>query len=739
MGHYLESLSEETQNLNNSNRNWIIQVVLIGAKMLKNLNITRVVSSFLGIVLILGAISCQKAEEKGDEAVEQRNMLNEIKDQKDLRMKWWREARFGLFIHWGLYAIPAGEWKGETNHAEWILTTAQISVEEYEKFAPQFNPTAFNAAEWVKYAKDAGMKYIVITSKHHDGFCLFDSKHTDYDVIDATPFKRDILKELAEECRRQDMPICFYHSIMDWHHPDYLPRRTWESRSIEGANFDSYVDYMKKQLAELLTNYGELGVLWFDGEWEHTWEEERGRGLYDYVLSFQPGIIVNNRVGKGREGMAGTYDPETSVGDYGTPEQEIPATGLKYDWETCMTMNSHWGYNKNDNSWKSEKDLIRMLVDIASKGGNFLLNVGPTAEGLFPHQSKERLHAMGNWLNLNGESIYGTTASQFESLEWGRSTTKPKKLYFHVFDWPLDGNLLVPGLLSEVESAYLMVDSSTRLKTKLNPDSTVISLPEQVPDPIVSVIVCEFNREPEVVRSPKISAESDIFCDKLEVILSSNISGAEIRYTLDGTDPVETSLQYQNPIPLNETATVKCRIFRDGNAISPQVEETFTKVIPRSSEKNVSLTPGLEYTYYEGQWDRMPDFNSLSPSDSGHIDRLKLMPEKKKEDFGYLYRGYVSVERRGVYNFLLRSDDGSRLLIGKELVVENDGLHGPKTVEGHIALEAGAHPITVEYFQRSGGMELVLEYSGPDFLKQTIPESALSHTKVGTHPQNREE
>ncbi len=475
----------------------------------------RMIHGSISVVLILGLVfgvfSCQGEREKSVKDIEQSSEWRETQERKDARMKWWREARFGLFIHWGLYAIPAGEWEGETNHAEWILTTAQIPVEQYEKFALQFNPTAFDAAKWVSYAKQAGMKYIVITSKHHDGFCLFDSKHTDYDVIDVTPYKRDILKELADECRKQGLKMCFYHSIMDWHHPDYLPRRAWESRSAEGADFDRYVDYMKKQVAELLTNYGDLGVLWFDGEWEHTWEEERGRDLYNHVLSFQPSIIVNNRVGKGREGMAGTYDPETSVGDFGTPEQEIPATGLSYDWETCMTMNDHWGYNKNDHNWKSEKDLIRKLVDIASKGGNFLLNVGPTAEGLFPQPSIDRLKTMGKWLDINGESIYGTTASLFESLEWGRATTKSQKLYFHVFDWPSDGKLLVPGLLTEIESAYMMVEPDTRLKTQLHSDSTVISLPEEAPDPIVSVVVCDVADRPEVVRSPQIKAESDIF------------------------------------------------------------------------------------------------------------------------------------------------------------------------------------------------------------------------------------
>ncbi|MFH1999395.1 MAG: alpha-L-fucosidase, partial [Planctomycetota bacterium] len=326
----------------------------------------------------------------------------------DPRLDWWREARFGMFIHWGLYAIPAGEWNGETNHAEWIRTTARIPIEEYDQFVDQFNPVQFDADEWVRIAREAGMKYIVITSKHHDGFCLFDSKYTDYDVM-STPFKRDIMKELADACHRQGMPICWYHSIMDWHHPDYLPRREWETRSAEGADFDRYVTYMKNQLGELVGRYGKIGVLWFDGEWEGTWEHEHGAALYDYVRGLQPDIIINNRVDKGREGMEGMNKSGKYRGDFGTPEQQIPATGLPgVDWETCMTLNGHWGYNKNDHDWKSAKDLIRKLADIASKGGNFLLNVGPTAEGLIPQPSVEPLQAMGAWMKQNGEAIYGT-------------------------------------------------------------------------------------------------------------------------------------------------------------------------------------------------------------------------------------------------------------------------------------------------------------------------------------------
>ncbi|MDH5706779.1 MAG: alpha-L-fucosidase [Candidatus Aminicenantes bacterium] len=535
-------------------------------------------------------LSCSLSKK---EEGEKGSMIKETKEERDKRMSWWREARFGLFIHWGLYALPAGEWKGETRHAEWILTTAQIPVNEYEKFASRFNPVMFNAREWVRIAKDAGMKYIVITSKHHDGFCLFDSNLTDYDVVDSTPFKRDILKELADECRKQGIKMCWYHSIMDWHHPDYLPRRNWEKRSAEGADFDRYVEYMKGQVKELVTNYGEIGVLWFDGEWEHTWDFERGHDLYQYVRSLQPNIIINNRVGKGRAGMTGTYDPETASGDFGTPEQEIPATGLGYDWETCMTMNDHWGYNKNDHNWKSKEDLIRKLVDIASKGGNFLLNVGPTAEGLFPQPSIERLQAMGQWMRVNGESIYATTASLFSKLDWGRSTTKKDKLFLHVFDWPQDGALRVPGLVSQANSVYLLADPQTRLDIAYEHGSAVISVPDEAPDPVVSVIVLEFDGKPEVVREPEISAENDIFCDELKVNLSSNLEGVNIRYTVDGSMPTGDSPVYKKPIKLDRTTTVQCQIYREGQAISAVVGRTFTKVVPRPAETTVELAPGF--------------------------------------------------------------------------------------------------------------------------------------------------
>ncbi len=421
----------------------------------------------------------------------------ETKEQKDQRMKWWREARFGLFIHWGLYAIPAGKWGDKSHYGEWIRHEAQIPLPEYEKLLDQFNPVKFNAKEWVRMAKNAGMKYIVITSKHHDGFCLFDSKVTEWDVM-STPFKRDILKELSDACKEEGIKMCFYYSIMDWHHPDYLPRRDWEKehRPEGDANFDRYVEYMKAQLKELITNYGPLGILWFDGEWENTWTHERGVDLYNYVRSLQPDIIINNRVDKGRSGMAG-LSSEDNVGDYGTPEQEIPAKGLPgVDWETCMTMNKHWGYNAEDKFYKSTKSLVQMLVDIASKGGNFLLNVGPMANGEFPPESVERLQQIGEWMKVNGESIYGTSASPYDKPAWGRYTQKKLDngntiLYAHIFNYEPDSKIKIPTDKKPVK-AWLLKAPDEKIKVTSKKQNLIVELPKIDPEPYVTVIGMEF-------------------------------------------------------------------------------------------------------------------------------------------------------------------------------------------------------------------------------------------------------
>jgi len=435
---------------------------------------------------------------------------DETEEQKDARMEWWRDARFGMFIHWGLYAIPAGEWDGKTNHAEWIRHSAQIPMETYDKFVDQFNPIEFDADEWARMAKDAGMKYMVITSKHHDGFCLWPSEHTEYD-IESTPFKRDILGELTEACRKHGVRMCFYHSIMDWHHPNY-PRRGWEKdRADQQVDMDKYTAYMKAQLKELIERY-DPAVLWFDGEWEGAWTHERGVDLYEYVRSLKPDIIVNNRVDKGRRGMQGMTKDSKFRGDFGTPEQEIPHTGMPgVDWESCMTMNRHWGWNKNDKAWKSSTDLIRKLVDITSKGGNFLLNIGPKADGTFPDAAVERLAAIGDWMDVNGESIYGTSASPFKHTPWGRCTTKNEKLYLHVFDWPKDGRLVVSSLKATVKRAYLLADADQESLTVEPGDAgPTITLPEEAPDPVDSVIVVELAGPVDLSARPVAADEEGV-------------------------------------------------------------------------------------------------------------------------------------------------------------------------------------------------------------------------------------
>ena len=411
------------------------------------------------------------------------------------RLVWWSDARFGMFIQWGLYAqwgchYPGANGEMLNGGSEHMMQRLKIPLADYAKIADVFNPTNFNADEWVSIAKNAGMKYMVITSKHHDGFAMFDSASSDFNIVKRTSWHRDPVKELAEACRKQGLKFGVYYSLgRDWQDPDVPTRdgyrsNTWDYTNETAKVFSNYfVRKVKPQITELLTQY-HPAVLWFDTPEKISAAESQE--LVDLIHKLQPDCIINSRVGHG-------------LGDYGVSEQKIPGAGDRKPWETCMTLNGHWGYFLGDEKWKPAATVIHNLVDIISKGGNYLLNVGPTGEGIIPQGAVEDLNTVGAWMKMNGESIYGTTASPLKAQpSWGRVTCNGHKLYLHVFDWPKDGKLTVNLSPLTATNAYLLADPKQKLKTDFAQTSRgvdknvcIINLPPVPVDSIDAVIVLE--------------------------------------------------------------------------------------------------------------------------------------------------------------------------------------------------------------------------------------------------------
>ena len=412
-------------------------------------------------------------------------------------LAWWREARFGMFIHWGLYAVPAGTWKGKRipGIGEWIMFRAQIPVAEYEQLAERFNPVKFNAEKWVRIAKNAGMKYIVITSKHHDGFAMYDSPCSDYDIVDRTPYGKDPMAALAKACRKHGLKLCLYHSqSQDWHDPNGA-RNFWDYDE-DKKDFSEYLRRkVRPQVAELLTQYGPIGLIWFDTP--HQIPRAQSLGLKRLVHTLQPKCLVSGRVGH-------------DVGDYGSMgDNQIPAGRLDGDWETPATMNDTWGFKSYDHNWKSVKTLLCLLVDLASKGVNYLLNVGPTAEGLIPKPSVDRLAEIGKWMKVNGEAVYGTAASPFPyEFDWGRVTQNRGKLYLLFYRWPR-GRFRLYGLRNRVKRAYLLAERKRKVievtqahDKAVDHHALTLRLPARKPDKHVSVVVLEIAGRADVDASP---------------------------------------------------------------------------------------------------------------------------------------------------------------------------------------------------------------------------------------------
>jgi alpha-L-fucosidase len=407
----------------------------------------------------------------------------ETEAQRTQRLKWWTDARFGMFIHWGLYALPARH--------EWVKNNERLTNEQYQKYFDMFNPDMFDPHEWAKMAKAAGMKYVVLTSKHHEGFCLFDSKYTDYKATN-TPYGKDLIKQYVEAFRAEGLKVGFYYSLIDWHHPDYTidrnhPQRqgsdTAYARLNKGRDMSKYREYIKNQVTELLTNYGEISIIWFDfsfpgnnGKGRNDWDSEK---LLKLARSLQPGIIVDDRLDlKDVEGGWDFVSPE-QVKVTKWPEYN----GKKVPWETCQTFSGSWGYYRDETSWKSPAQLLELLIESVSKGGNLLLNVGPTARGVFDFRAQDRLKSMGEWMKYNNRSIYGCTEAPADFTVPANTilTYNPvsKRLYIHLLVYPM-GRMTLPNLADKVKYIQFLHDAS-EIKFSVGRDESKNDISLQLP------------------------------------------------------------------------------------------------------------------------------------------------------------------------------------------------------------------------------------------------------------------
>lgn len=395
------------------------------------------------------------------------------------RTEWFREARFGMFIHWGLYAIPA--------RGEWVRSIERIPKEDYQKYFDEFNPTNYNPKEWARLAKKAGMKYVVMTAKHHDGFCLFDSKYTEYKSTN-TKAGRDLIREYVDAVREEGLKVGIYFSLIDWYRGDYPhykdrhhPMRDNEEFKDINHDFDGYLRYMHNQIEELLTNYGKLDIMWFDFSYDDMVGEKWGASkIIEMARKHQPDMLIDNRMGSaGNNMMAGgirAENPSIYSGDFASPEQIIPIEPIRNEagklipWEACVTMNNHWGYCSNDKDFKSSDVIIKALVNCVSKDGNLLLNIGPNAKGEIPRESINILKEVGEWMEKNHESIYGCGISYIEKPQWGRYTQKGKSLYAHIFEEQI-GPVYFLDMKDKIESATFLSDKSElRVETPWNAD-----------------------------------------------------------------------------------------------------------------------------------------------------------------------------------------------------------------------------------------------------------------------------
>jgi alpha-L-fucosidase len=542
-------------------------------------------------------------------------------DSLEMRLAWFQEAKFGMFIHWGPYSRLAGEWESQTvpvgENAEWIMKNLRIPVDKYRDMARNFNPADFDPDEWISLAKNAGMKYIVITAKHHDGFAMYHSKVSSYNIFDHTSFRRDPLKELSDACADQDIKFCLYYSHReDWDHPggygnDWEYDNDWGSDIYNLEKFGKYLEEKAKpQIRELLTYYGPIGLVWFD---RGMYTERQAREFVDLIHRLQPSALVNSRVGHYNQESLGDYQ---SMNDNG-----MPPGGLEEYWETPQTLNKTWGYSKFDTLWMSSGSVILRLAEIVSRGGNYLLNVGPDGNGKIPEKAVKILTEVGNWVSRNAESIYGTAANPFGKLPWGYCTKKENKLYAFVRDWPEDGSLILPGLKNNVTSAYLLKDKSVKLSATGNGRQTNISLPAKAPDTPASVVVIETEGLPEVVKKEVTQDEKGIL--ELNYLTASTYGNAVTRFNRKGGFHIS---KWKEP---QDSVVWSVRIKKPGK---------FKLVITYAANE---------------EWLDKPYLISVD----NHVIEKKVIPTGGLFEYRFFPIGYIEFPEEGVYSLTIRPDN----------------------------------------------------------------------------------
>ena len=640
---------------------------------------------------------------------------------------WWREARFGMFVHWGLYSEAGSVWKERflPGWSEWMLNRKKIPPEEYyAELMPRFDPADFDANAWVLAAKNAGMKYIVITTKHHEGFANWPSAVSDRDIA-ATKFGkpiseggrgRDPLRELADACERHGMKLGFYYSLLDWAHPDYLPRRDWDVRPIDGAEYARYAQFMRAQVKELLDGrYGKIAVLWGDGDWEHGAREHTSDEIVAMARALQPGILVNNRW--------------ALPGDYATPENSIPDAMLDRPWETCMTLNGSWGYARDDHDFKTAPVVLQNLADIVSKGGNYLLNIGPDGRGRIDPESLAVLAEIGQWMRTHSTSIYRNGHTPLPIPEWGRWTMGTNQdgsttINAHIFSPPKSGLIRLDGVIDNPTAVRVLGGEFAAPTFRREGPDLVANLDPAVQEAISktsahSVVAIDFTTPPRILTAPVIVGDDRMFVGTTTVRFAPPPTGATIHVTTDGSQPNANTLALtSNPqgefaIVLDRTSTLRARTSWQGNMSNAETTLTFVRseLLPA---KKCGDTIGLDARAIAGTFEIVPANDAFENATQKSVIQSVAIPVGVPADrYAIQLRGMIDVPASGVYRFEIASDDGSELWIDGVRVIDNGGLHGAVPKVGDVALAIGCHDLDVRMFESVGSEALALRWRLP--------------------------